>query len=105
MTQTGTLGTLDYMAPEQIISARQVDHRADIYALGVMVYQLLTGKKPFMSENPGQLLFSHLQQPPPDPRELCEDLPRSVAKAIMKAMAKKPEDRFQSAGEFAQALN
>jgi serine/threonine-protein kinase len=105
MTHTGILGTLDYMAPEQIISARQVDQRADIYALGVMAYHMLTGKKPFVSENAGQLLFAHLQQPPPDPRHLDENIPSPVAKAILKAMSKQPEDRFQSAGEFAAALD
>ncbi len=106
LTQTGgAVGTLDYMAPEQIMSAREVDRRADVYALGIVVYQMLTGELPFKGNSTGQLLFAHLQQPPPDPRDSREGIPPHVAKAIMKAMAKTPEDRFQSAGEFAAALS
>jgi tRNA A-37 threonylcarbamoyl transferase component Bud32 len=103
LTGTGAIGTIDYMAPEQIMSSREVDHRVDIYALGVMLYELLTGEKPF-NGSPAQVMFAHLQQPPPDPRDANEDIPRPIAKAIMQAMAKKPEERFQSAGEFAAAL-
>lgn len=103
LTGSGAIGTIDYMAPEQIMTARTVDHRADIYALGVVLYEMLTGEKPFKG-SPGQVMFAHLQQPPPDPRDVNDDLPSPIAKAIMKAMAKKPEDRFQSAGELAAAL-
>jgi len=104
LTGTGAVGTIDYMAPEQIMAAREVDHRADIYALGVVLYEMLTGERPFKG-NPGQVLFAHLQQPPPDPRDIREEVPRHVAHAIMKALEKKPEDRWQSAGELAQALS
>jgi serine/threonine protein kinase len=103
LTGTGAIGTIDYMAPEQIMSSREVDKRADIYALGIMLYELMTGEKPF-SGGAAQVMFAHLQQPPPDPRDVHEAIPRPIAKAIMQAMSKKPEDRFQSAGEFAQAL-
>jgi predicted Ser/Thr protein kinase len=103
LTGTGAIGTIDYMAPEQIMSSREVDRRADIYALGVMLYEVMTGEKPF-SGSPAQVMFAHLQQPPPDPRDVHEAIPRPIAKAIMQAMSKKPEDRFQSAGEFAAAL-
>jgi predicted Ser/Thr protein kinase len=103
LTGTGAIGTIDYMAPEQIMSSRAVDRRADIYALGVMLYEVMTGEKPF-SGSPAQVMFAHLQQPPPDPRDVHEAIPRPIARAIMQAMSKKPEDRFQSAGEFAQAL-
>ena len=103
LTQTGAIGTIDYMATEQIMSAKAVDHRADIYALGIMTYEMLTGTCPFKG-SPAQVMFAHLQQPAPDPRDLKDDLPSSVAQAILRALAKKPEDRFASAGEFAAAL-
>jgi hypothetical protein len=104
LTQSGAIGTLAYMAPEQIMSAHQVDNRADIYSLGVMTYQMLTGKLPFASENPAQLVFAHLQQPPPDPRAVCPDLPIHTAKMLMRAMAKDPRERPSTAGAFATAL-
>jgi hypothetical protein len=103
ITGSGAIGTIDYMAPEQITSARQVDHRADIYALGVVLFEILTGSPPF-SGNPATVLFGHLQHPAPDPRSLEPSIPINVADAIMIAMAKNPEDRFNSATEFALAL-
>jgi predicted Ser/Thr protein kinase len=103
VTGTGVIGTLDYMAPEQIMASGEVDARADIYAMGVVLYEMLTGQKPFRG-NTGQILFAHLQQPAPDPRTIVPDLQSSVALAVMQAMAKKPEERFSTAGEFAAAL-
>ena len=103
LTGSGAIGTIDYMAPEQILTAKTVDARADVYALGVIAYEMLTGEQPFKG-SVAQILFAHLQQPPPDPRDINDEIPRPIAKAIMQAMAKKPEDRFQSAGEFAAAL-
>jgi serine/threonine-protein kinase len=103
LTGTGAIGTIDYMAPEQILAAKGVDHRADIYALGVVLYEMLTGQRPFKG-SVGQILFAHLQQPSPDPRDVCSDLPASTAHAILKAMAKNPDERFQSAREFAESL-
>jgi tRNA A-37 threonylcarbamoyl transferase component Bud32 len=103
LTGTGAIGTIDYMAPEQIMSAREVDQRADIYALGVMVYEMLTGEQPFKG-SAAQIMFAHLQQPPPNPRDVKDDVPREAARAVMRAMAKNPEERFATAGEFAAAL-
>jgi serine/threonine-protein kinase len=105
ITKTGAVGTLDYMSPEQIVNAKQVDQRADIYALGVLTFQMLTGRVPFRGENIGEVLFMHIEKAPPDPREFEPELPAHVASAILRAMAKKPEDRFQSAGEFVAALD
>jgi serine/threonine-protein kinase len=92
------------MAPEQIVSAKEVDGRADIYALGAMVYQMLTGELPFRAENPGALVFAHLQKPAPDACSLVPELPAEIGDAIRKAMAKKPEDRFSTAMDFARAF-
>jgi serine/threonine-protein kinase len=104
ITATGVLGTFDYIAPEQIQSSGEVNHSADIYALGVMTYQMLTGRLPFERPNTGALLLAHLTSPPPDVRETVPETPRQVAYAIQRAMAKKPEDRYPSAGEFLAAM-
>ncbi len=104
LTQTGTMGTLDYMAPEQIMEAKEVDRRADIYSFGVLVFQMLTGRLPFPGTNAGQILMAHLSTPPPDPRQFAPDLPANAASAILRALAKKPEERFDSATAFADML-
>jgi protein kinase-like protein len=103
LTGTGAIGTIDYMAPEQIMSAKEVDGRADVYALGVMAYEMLTGERPFKG-SAAQIMFAHIQQPAPDPRDVKDNLPSSAAYAIKRALAKKPEERFATAGEFAAAL-
>jgi predicted Ser/Thr protein kinase len=104
LTQTGTMGTLDYMAPEQIMSAKEVTHAADIYALGVLAYQMLTGELPFKGSSAGQVLYGHLQKPMPDPRQFVPELPAAVVQALQRALAKAPEDRYPTAGEFVAAL-
>ena len=104
LTQTGMVGTFGYIAPEQIQGSDSVDLRADIYALGVMVFQMLTGKLPFPTHNPGATLIAHLQQPPPDPRLLRDGLNHRTAETVLQALEKNPDNRFKSAGEFAKAL-
>jgi tRNA A-37 threonylcarbamoyl transferase component Bud32 len=104
LTGTGTVGTIAYMAPEQIKASKDVDYHADIYALGVMLYEILTGQQPFTG-GPAQVLFAHLQQPAPDPRDVDDTIPDAIADAILMALEKEPENRFQSAGQFAAALN
>lgn len=103
ITNTGAIGTIDYMAPEQIRTANEVDHRTDIYALGVLFYEMLTGECPFHGSL-GWMVFAHLNQPPADPRDIRPDLPETVAKSILKALAKKPDERFQSAADFLSTL-
>lgn len=104
ITASGFLGTLSYIAPEQIHASEDIDGRADIYSLAVMVYEMLTGKLPFSQHNSAAVLIAHLQQPAPDPRALRPDLPRGSALAILRALAKRPEERFASAGDFVSHL-
>ncbi len=104
LTGTGAIGTIEYMAPEQVMESREVDHRADIYALGVVLYEMLTGERPFKG-GPAQVMFAHLQQPAPDPRDLVPEMPRHIAKAVLKALEKEPDKRFQSAGELCAAMS
>jgi len=93
-------GTPYYMAPEQSLG-NAVDHRADIYALGVTLFELLTGKVPFLD---GDVAFQHRHTPPPDPRERCEDAPDALAELILHMLAKSPDDRCGSAARVAERL-
>jgi tRNA A-37 threonylcarbamoyl transferase component Bud32 len=102
MTATGgVLGTVHYMAPEQVNGDR-VDARTDVYALGCVFFQMLTGNVPYERENSIATLFAHVHDPPPPlPDELAELYP-TFGGVIEQAMAKKPEDRYVSAGDFAR---
>jgi serine/threonine-protein kinase len=104
LTQTAMMGTLDYISPEQIHDAKDVDGRADIYSLGIVLYQMLTGELPFKSMTPAALLMAHLFEPTPDPRLRRPDLPEEIADAIWKATEKGRDHRYASAGELARAL-
>jgi tRNA A-37 threonylcarbamoyl transferase component Bud32 len=98
------VGTPAYMAPEQIKAEATVDRRADIYSLGVLLFQMYTGHLPFEGHHAMASLWGHLEMPVPDPRALNPDVPDAAAEAIRKAMAKAPTDRFDSAGELVAAL-
>lgn len=105
-TLTGTgvgIGTPEYMAPEQGMG-KEIDGRADIYSLGVILYELVTGRKPFTADTPMAVVFKHMTDPLPRPGSLVDGLPEGVEKVIIKALAKDPADRYQSMGELAGAL-
>ncbi|TAK14486.1 MAG: tetratricopeptide repeat protein [Anaerolineae bacterium] len=105
LTQSGmTVGTPAYMSPEQG-SGDPVDHRTDIYSLGVMLYEMVTGEVPYTAETPMAIVVKHIVDPLPMPRAKRPDLPEEVQRIILKALAKKPTDRYQRAGEIAEALN
>jgi tRNA A-37 threonylcarbamoyl transferase component Bud32 len=104
LTASGdVLGTADYISPEQAHGTAELDRRADLYSFAVMTYQLLTGHKPFERNNTWAMIRSHLEEPPPDPR-IYIDLPDLAAQALLKALAKKPEERYTSVGEFVSEL-
>lgn len=97
------VGTPDYMSPEQVIGG-EVDGRADQYSLGVVLFQMLTGTTPFQGETPMQIASQQLHMQPPSPRLLRPDLPEAAEQVLLRAMAKRPDERFNSAQEFASAF-
>lgn len=105
LTGTGLgLGTPGYMAPEQLAGGHDVDGRADIYALGVVGYEMLAGAPPFTGNTPQALVAAHFTKMPPLLREVRPEIPQSVSDAIARALAKSPEERFATAAAFAEAL-
>jgi serine/threonine-protein kinase len=104
LTQSGLIGTLDYISPEQIHGASDVDSRTDIYSLGVMTFQMLTGELPFKHGNPGAMVLAHLMEPAPDACAHVSGLSSIVCSAIQRAMSKKPADRFATAGDMVSAM-
>jgi eukaryotic-like serine/threonine-protein kinase len=103
-TQTNTfLGTLPYMSPEQC-RGRDIGGRSDIYSLGILLYQLATGRLPFDIRSIGEAAEKHIRATPPAPQQIRPDLPAMVADIILKAIAKRPAERFQTGEEMAQAL-
>jgi serine/threonine-protein kinase len=103
MTATGVfLGTPDYAAPEQI-SGADVDGRADIYALGAMLHECLSGSRPFPRDSSVAVLYAHMHEPPPRPSELRPELPRELDAVVERAMAKAPSDRYASCADLTAA--
>jgi hypothetical protein len=105
MTGGSALGTPGYMSPEQVTGDRKVDGRSDIYALGVLVYQMLTGRMPYAADTPAQVMMMHVLQPVPEILQNRPDLPVGCDTIITRAMAKNPDDRFSTAGEMAEAFD
>ncbi len=104
LTRTGILmGTPEYMAPEQASGAR-ADYRSDLYALGVVLYHMLTGQVPFRGTTPHAILHAVIYEPPLAPRRLSPHLTRAAESVILRALAKNPDDRFQSGAALTRAL-
>jgi serine/threonine protein kinase len=96
------MGTLPYMAPEQF--SGQADHRADLYALGVMMYEMLVGRLPFYPQSPAEAMQQHTYEQPPSPRGIRADLPPALEPILLKALAKQPAQRFQYGREIIQVI-
>jgi len=103
-TSGALMGTLNYMAPEQGMEGRS-DARSDIYSLGVVCYEMLVQRPPFEADTPLALLMKHVNDPLPLPRQIDSTIPEPFERIVLKALAKGPEDRYQSAEEMAQALH
>lgn len=104
LTGTSIVGTPSYMAPEQG-QGLDVNHGVDIYALGAMTYEMLTGQRPFSGSTPMQMILAHINDEVPDIRVLRPDLSEELSNVIRRSLAKKSDDRYHSAGEFAEAIS
>src|SRR4051794_33240844 len=104
LTRDGVfLGTLDYAAPEQVRGAK-VDARTDLYSLGCVLYQALSGRVPYPAESDAAKMVAHMETPPPSVSILNSNVPDKLSGIVRRAMAKDPQERFQTAAEFAAAL-
>jgi serine/threonine-protein kinase len=105
LTQAGAvLGSLRYISPEQVKGSTSLDGRSDLYSLGVVLYEMVTGRPPFESKSQFDVMLAHVNQAPPPPLELRPDLPPALNDIILKALAKDPAERFASAEEFHAVL-
>jgi serine/threonine-protein kinase len=106
ITQTGTtMGSLYYMSPEQIAGVSKLDARSDLYSVGVSLYELVTGKRPFDGSSQFAIMSAHLQQTPAPPITLDPSLPPALNELILLSINREPDARFQSADAFRNALN
>jgi len=97
------MGTPAYMSPEQGTGSH-IDQRSDIYSLGIILYEMVTGRVPYTAETPVAVVFKHIQDPLPSARKINPVLPESVELALLKVLAKNPDDRYQTADDFVRAI-
>ncbi len=104
LSRDALLGTPQYVAPEQAKGVKELDARTDVYSLGVVLYELLVGRPPFVADTPYAVIHDHIFTPLPLPSKLNPDLPEPAQRLLLKALAKEPDDRFQSVEELSGAL-
>ncbi|NJL26538.1 MAG: serine/threonine protein kinase [Thermoanaerobaculia bacterium] len=105
MTVTGQApGTPHYMSPEQIRRPAEVDHRTDVYSMGIVLYEMLTGQVPFDGATDFEIRQAQVSTPPRPPRELNSKIPEAVERVVLRALAKEPNDRYSGCGAFGAAL-
>jgi len=104
LTGSGLVGSPGYVSPEQVVGNRPLDGRSDVYSLGVVLFQTLTGSLPFEADTPMSLAFKHVHEPIPRIRDFRRDLPAAVEEVLGKALAKTPSDRYATATMLAEAL-
>jgi serine/threonine-protein kinase len=98
-------GTPAYLSPEQVYGEGEIDHRVDVYSMGVTLFEMLAGQPPYQDDSPTRLMMKHVLDPVPLLSKLVPDTPAEVETVVLKAMAKDPAQRYQSAGDLAAALN
>ena len=103
ITTQGVVGTPSYMSPEQA-QGESLDGRSDVYSLGVMLFELVTGRRPFESDTPYSIAVMHVTMPPPSPREFEPGISSEIEGVVLRALQKSPEDRYATASELAWAL-
>lgn len=103
-TTSRVMGAPYYASPEQLVVSVSIDHRSDIYTLGVILHQLLTGEVPFDADSIEGMIYKHISVPPPAIRQIRPEIPEALEGVILRALAKRPDDRYQSAIEFARAF-
>ena len=103
MVAGSVMGTPEYMAPEQF-TGKTVDFRADMYALGLILYEMITGRKPFTADTPMAVFIKQVSDPLPRPQQFVPDLPEKVEKVLLKVLAKDPDDRYSNMKAFASAM-
>jgi serine/threonine protein kinase len=108
ITQVGTLGEIfgspQYMAPEQAVSSARAEPRSDLYSIGVILYEIFTGRLPFQAKEPVDIAMQHIKEPVPPPRSIRPAISSGIEALILKALAKDPEERYSNGSEFAGAL-
>lgn len=107
-TLTGSgvgIGTPEYMAPEQGIGASTIDERADVYSLGIVLYEMITGRKPYIADTPMAVVLKQMTDPLPRPTDFVPDLPERVEQVLIKALAKEPENRYEDMHAMIDAMD
>jgi serine/threonine-protein kinase len=105
LTQEGSpIGAAHYMSPEQIRGTQEIDARTDVYSCGIVLYELIAGRKPFEGGDAFTIMKGHTEETPPPPTEVNHEVSKELSAVILRAISKKPEDRFQSADAFLQAI-